>query len=387
MTPPRPLRKVKTLAFFGQTSPNPREYRVFLAGVKNRVTMARIHAARAINRDLINLYWDIGRGIVEKQAKRGWGESIVEMLSRDLQGEFPSMTGFSARNIWDMRRFYLAYCAPEILRQAVAVLKNQKADRHFSGTTPESILRQLVAEVPWGHHLILLGKVQSSAARIFYLRSTRHFGWSRNVLLNQIMAQTFERSQAKGKTHNFQTALPSYLAEQADEALKSSYNLEFLGVKKEVTERRFEERLVERVQRFILELGYGFCFVGRQHRLLLGSKEYYIDLLFYHRFLKALVAFELKTGPFLPEYAGKMDFYLNILNEKERAPTDNPSIGVILCAQKDDLDVEFSLKSKGNPIGVASYRLTSKLPKEFRGQLPTERQLLTVVKESMGDER
>jgi predicted nuclease of restriction endonuclease-like (RecB) superfamily len=309
------------------------------------------------------------------------------MLSRDLQGEFPSMTGFSARNIWDMRRFYLAYCAPEILRQAVAVLKNQKADRHFSGTTPESILRQLVAEVPWGHHLILLGKVQSSAARIFYLRSTRHFGWSRNVLLNQIMAQTFERSQAKGKTHNFQTALPSYLAEQADEALKSSYNLEFLGVKKEVTERRFEERLVERVQRFILELGYGFCFVGRQHRLLLGSKEYYIDLLFYHRFLKALVAFELKTGPFLPEYAGKMDFYLNILNEKERAPTDNPSIGVILCAQKDDLDVEFSLKSKGNPIGVASYRLTSKLPKEFRGQLPTERQLLTVVKESMGDER
>ena len=179
------------------------------------------------------------------------------------------------------------------------------------------------------------------------------------------------------------SALPSYLAEQADEALKSSYNLEFLGIKKEVTERRFEERLVERVQRFILELGYGFCFVGRQHRLLLGSKEYYIDLLFYHRFLKALVAFELKTGPFLPEYAGKMDFYLNVLNEKERAPTDNPSIGVILCAQKDDLDVEFSLKSKANPIGVASYRLTSKLPKEFRGKLPTERQLLTVVRESM----
>jgi len=380
--------KVKALRPFRQRLPNEKDYRAFLSGIKNRITIARIQAARSINRDLIDLYWDMGRGIVEKQSTKGWGDSVVQKLSRDLQREFPSMTGFSARNIWDMRRFYLAYCEPEILRQAVAVFKkNDIVNKHLWGEAPEEILRQLVAEIPWGHHLILLGKVQDPAARIFYLRSTRHFGWSRNVLLNQIMAQTFERSQAKGKTHNFQTALPSYLAEQADEALKSSYNLEFLGIKKEVTERRFEERLVERVQRFILELGYGFCFVGRQHRLLLGSKEYFIDLLFYHRFLKALVAFELKTGPFLPEYAGKMDFYLNVLNEKERAPTDNPSIGIILCAQKDDLDVEFSLKSKGNPIGVASYRLTSKLPKEFRGQLPTERQLLTVVKESMGDER
>jgi predicted nuclease of restriction endonuclease-like (RecB) superfamily len=380
--------KVKALRPFRQRLPNEKDYRAFLSGIKNRITIARIQAARSINRDLIDLYWDMGRGIVEKQSTKGWGDSVVQKLSRDLQREFPSMTGFSARNIWDMRRFYLAYCEPEILRQAVAVFKkNDIVNKHLWGEAPEEILRQLVAEIPWGHHLILLGKVQDPAARIFYLRSTRHFGWSRNVLLNQIMAQTFERSQAKGKTHNFQTALPSYLAEQADEALKSSYNLEFLGIKKEVTERRFEERLVERVQRFILELGYGFCFVGRQHRLLLGSKEYFIDLLFYHRFLKALVAFELKTGPFLPEYAGKMDFYLNVLNEKERAPTDNPSIGIILCAQKDDLDVEFSLKSKANPIGVASYHLTSKLPKEFRGKLPTERQLLTVVKESMEEGR
>lgn len=375
--------KVKALQPFRQRLPNEKDYRAFLSGIKNRITIARIRAARSINRDLIDLYWDMGRGIVEKQSTKGWGDSVVQKLSGDLQREFPSMTGFSARNIWDMRRFYLAYCEPEILRQAVAVFKKSDiVNKHVRGEAPEEILRQLVAEIPWGHHLILLGKVQDPAARIFYLRSTRHFGWSRNVLLNQIMAQTFERSQAKGKTHNFQTALPSYLAEQANEALKSSYNLEFLGIKKEVTERRFEERLVERVQRFILELGYGFCFVGRQHRLLLGSKEYYIDLLFYHRFLKALVAFELKTGPFLPEYAGKMDFYLNVLNEKERAPTDNPSIGVILCAQKDDLDVEFSLKSKTNPIGVASYRLTSKLPKEFRGKLPTERQLLSVVRET-----
>ena len=167
----------------------------------------------------------------------------------------------------------------------------------------------------------------------YYLRATARFGWSRNVLLNQIKAGAYERAVTEKKTHNFPLALPEYLAEQADEMLKSSYNLEFLGIRREVKERELEDRLISRLQAFLLELGYGFCFVGRQHRLTLGQKEYFIDLLFYHRFLKALVAFELKVGPFEPEYAGKMDFYLNLLNDKERAPGDQPSIGIILCAQ------------------------------------------------------
>jgi hypothetical protein len=174
-----------------------------------------------------------------------------------------------------------------------------------------------------------------------------------------------------------------YLAEQAEEALKSSYNLEFLGIRREVKERELEDRLIERLRDFLLELGYGFCFVGRQHRLTLGKMEYFIDLLFYHRFLKALVAFELKVGMFEPEHAGKMDFYLNLLNDKERAPEDNPAIGIILCAEKDDIEVEYALKTKQNPIGGAEYELRSKLPAALKGKLPTARQLADVVRSAL----
>jgi len=180
--------------------------------------------------------------------------------------------------------------------------------------------------------------------------------------------------------HNFKLALPEHFAEQAEEALKSSYNLEFLGIRREIRERELENHLIDKLRDFILELGYGFCFIGRQYRLTLGRKEYFIDLLFYHRFLKALVAIELKIGPFEPEFAGKMDFYLNLLNEKERAPGDAPSIGIILCAEKDNLEVEFALKSKSNPIGVAEYHLQGKLPADMKGKLPTARQLQEVVR-------
>jgi predicted nuclease of restriction endonuclease-like (RecB) superfamily len=227
---------------------------------------------------------------------------------------------------------------------------------------------------------LLLSKLSDLAQRLFYLRAVAAFGWSRNVLLNQIKAQAYERSLAEGKSHNFPLALPDHLAEQAEEALKSSYNLEFLGIRQAVKERELESQLIEKLRDFILELGYGFCFIGRQHRLTLGRNEYFIDLLFYHRFLKSLVAVELKIGKFEPEYAGKMDFYLNLLNEKERAPDDAPSIGIILCAEKDGLEVEFALKSKSNPIGVAEYQLQGKLPTEMKGKLPSPRQLRDIVR-------
>ena len=207
------------------------------------------------------------------------------------------------------------------------------------------------------------------------------------MLLNQIKGQAFERSLAEGKSHNFAIVLPEHLAEQAEEALKSSYNLEFLGIQKQVKERELENRLIERLRDFILELGYGFCFIGRQHRVTLGRNEYFIDLLFYHRFLKALVAVELKIGKFEPEYAGKIDFYLNVLNEKERAPDDAPSIGIILCAEKDNLEVEFALKSKAKPIGVAEYQLQAALPARLRGKLPTAKQLEQAMRDALPGSR
>jgi predicted nuclease of restriction endonuclease-like (RecB) superfamily len=245
---------------------------------------------------------------------------------------------------------------------------------------PEALLRQRVAEIPWGHHLLILNKTELATARLYYLQATARFGWSRAVLLNQIKARAYERTLAEGKTHNFPATLPAVLAEQAEEALKSSYSLEFLGIHREVKERDLENRLIAEVQRFILELGYGFCFIGRQHRLALGEKEYFVDLLFYHRFLKALVAIDLKVSGFTPEHAGKMDFYLNLLNDRERAPEDRPSIGIILCAEKDGLEVEFALKTKTNPIGVAEYELQPRLPAEFRGKLPTARQLSAALR-------
>ena len=379
------------------------EYRRFIEDLKARVISARICAARAMNRDMILLYWDIGRGIVEKQKTLGWGDAVVEMVAADLRRDFPQVTGFSPRNVWDMRRLYATYTTPaflsqavreidrgeegQILRQAVAELsedtKRLRAAAEFTESKGIELLRQLVAEVPWGQNLLILNKLSDSTARLYYLRATAQFGWSRNVLLNQIKAGAYERAVVEKKTHNFPLALPEHLAEQADEMLKSSYNLEFLGIRREVKERDLENRLISRLQAFLLELGYGFCFVGRQHRLALGQKEYFVDLLFYHRFLKALVAFELKVGPFEPEYAGKMDFYLNLLNDTERGPGDNPSIGVILCAEKDDVEVEYALKTKQNPIGVAGYRLRARLPADLKGRLPTARQLADVVRAAM----
>ena len=375
------------------------EYRRFIEDLKARVTSARISAARSVNRDGILLYWDIGRGIVERQRTLGWGDAVVEMVAADLRRAFPGLRGFSLSNVWRMRQLYMVYCSEVIVAQAAREIEN-RTFRHglpsFLGqVVPEGetvqptsegspilaqAVRELAATVPWGHHVLLLGRIKSPPELLYYLRATARFGWTRNVLLNQIKAGTYERAVTEKKTHNFDLALPEHLAEQADEMLKSAYNLEFLGLRRAVKERELEDRLISRLQAFLLELGYGFCFVGRQYRLALGQKEYFIDLLFYHRFLRALVAFDLKVGPFEPEFAGKMDFYLNLLNDKERAPEDRPSIGLILCAEKDDVEVEYALRAKTNPIGVAVYQLQSKLPAHLKGKLPTAKQLTDVVR-------
>ena len=355
------------------------DYAAWLGGLKSRIQSARISAARAVNRELILLYWDIGRGIVEKQEDLGWGKSVVEQLSLDLRSEFPGMKGFSANNLWLMRQFYSEYSAPAFLEQLVQEMQSQRLESPEAGVRESTFLEQLVQEilspVPWGHLVEIAKKVKVPRERLYYLRATAQLGWTRAVLMNQIKADAHGRSLAEGKAHNFPLALPEHLAEQAEEALKSSYNLEFLGIGREMKERELEDKLIEQLKNFILELGYGFCFIGRQHRVVAGKKEYFIDLLFYHRFLKCLVAIELKIGEFQPEFAGKMDFYLNVLNDKERATDDNPSIGIILCAEKDDVEVEFALKSKVNPIGVAEYQLKPTLPKELKGKLPTAKEL------------
>lgn len=329
------------------TPPASRRYQDFLRDIKTQVAQSRLGAARAVNRGLIGLYWSLGKMIVERQEDLGWGSAVVDRLSTDLRNEFPDMAGFSPRNLWYIKSFYETYCAAP------------------------AFLQQLVAEIPWGQNILIFERVKDESARGYYLEATARLGWTRDVLLNQIKAEAYQAS-LQDKTHNFPAVLPQHLAEQADEALKSRYSLEFLGISQAVHERELEHRLIARLKDFMIELGYGFCFVGSQYRLTLGENEYFLDLLFYHRYLKCLVAVELKTGRFRPEYAGKMDFYLEVLNEKERAPDENPAIGIILCAERDQLEVEFSLKSKTNAIGVATYQLHPKLPQEYQGRLPTE---------------
>ena len=291
------------------------DYRGFLSTMRDRIDAARLRAARTVNHELVLLYWDIGKAILEKQRKLGWGDGVVERLSRDLSKHYPGTFGFSPRNLWDMRRFVESWASPAILRQAVAELGKPSGTDILIGkskpgnarpalvTKPTVFLRQAVAELPWSHHLVLLNKLDAVDDRIWYMRAAARFGWSRNVLLNQILADA--RGRSRNRTNNFAKALSPVLAQQAQEAIKSSYNLDFLGVAKVMDERELEARLVHHVRDFILELGYGFAFLGQQHRLLLGKKEYFVDLLFYHRFLRSLVAIDLKVKEFEPEHAGK----------------------------------------------------------------------------------
>jgi len=295
------------------------DYRQFVEELKERVSSARLSAARRINHEMIVLYWDIGRGIVEKQKALGWGESVVEMVAGDLRAEFPEMRGFSAQNVWRMKQFYIAHSSDEslsqlvrelkrmpksrasdFLRQPVAELGGVEVQAHPAPEFLSQAVRELVAAAPWGHHANVLAKLSDPVARLWYLRATARFGWSRNVLLNQIKAGACERAVTEKKTPNFDLALPEHFAEQADEMLKSSSNLEFLGLRRAVRERELEDRLITRLQSFLLELGYGFCFVGPPAPDRPREEGVFHRSPVYHRFLKALVAFVPPLHPAAP---------------------------------------------------------------------------------------
>ena len=321
-----------------------------LSSIKTRIAKSRIRAYRAANKELIKLYLSIGKEIAERQEKEGWGKSVVARLSGDLRAEFPGTGGLSEQNLWYMRQFFLEYRG-------------------------DTILQQLVGEIPWGQNLLIMARVKDPTEREYYLRATAEMAWSRNVLLNQIKGDAYSRHRKAKKQHNFEKALPAQLAEQADKAMKDVYMLDFLGIAKPVLEKELECRMTARIRDVILELGKGFAFIGNQYKVSTGNKDYFIDLLFFHRGLRALVAVELKTGPFEPEHAGKMNFYLNLLDDNVRNSDENPSIGLILCADRDNLDVEYALRGIDKPMGVAEYRLTKELPAEMAALLPAAKDL------------
>ncbi|HHO76006.1 MAG TPA: DUF1016 domain-containing protein [Deltaproteobacteria bacterium] len=332
----------------------PEVYPELLKGIKVRVRSAQYTALHAVNRELIGLYWDIGRMIVEQQNGDTWGKAVVERLAADLRDEFPGMQGFSAQNLWYMRQLYSEYCS-------------------------KPNLQPLVGEISWSKNLIIMARCKDDLQREFYIKMTRKFGWSKNVLIHHIENQSYEKTLL-GQT-NFDKTLPDNIRSQAKLALKDEYTFDFLELGEEHSERELERALIGRIEHFLREMGGNFSFLGSQYRLLVSDKEYFIDLLLFHRRLQCLVAVELKISEFQPEYIGKMQFYLAVLDDMVRMPHENPSIGIILCKTKDRIIVEYALKNSGKPIGVGEYKIVSKLPKDLRGQLPTTEQIEVLLRD------
>ncbi len=307
-----------------------------------------------MNRELVELYWDIGRMIAERQRTEAWGRSVVAQLAEDLREELSGGRGFSASNLWRMRVFYLAY------RQ------NAK-------------LAPLVREIGWSHNLAILERCSDDLEREFYLRMTRRMGWTRRVLVHQIENQTYEKTLLNQT--NFAETLPEPIRDQARLAVKDAYTFDFLELGDEHSERQLEAAILAQVEPFLREMGGRFSFIGSQYRLEVSDKEYFVDLLLFHRALRCLVALELKVGEFQPEFVGKMQFYLAVLDDTARMPGENPAIGIILCKSKDKTIVEYALREANKPIGVASYRVVKTLPAELKGQLPEPEQVAKLLKD------
>ena len=369
-------------------------YKVLLQEIIQVVKQSQVYAVRSVQRATNLLYWEVGKMIIERQNQYGWGASVVEKLSIDLQDQIGAGQSWSARNLRMMKQLYEEYTLLinndfTNVKQVVSHLNYTNVKQpvsHLPKRNAKKVnanidqLKQLIAEVPWGQNILILQKVKELKARIFYLHATIQNGWSRAVLLYQIKADAYAHFIAHPKQHNFSLALPEHMVEQARESIKSVYSLEFLQINKPLAERELEQKLVENVKRFLLELGYGFCFIGNQYRLALGRKEYFIDLLFYHRILKCLVAVDLKVVEFEPQFVGKLDYYLHLVDEQLKQKDDNPSIGILLVPDKDHLEVEYALKIASKPIGVAEYTITKELPKNIKGYLPTKAEWAKMLK-------
>lgn len=334
-------------------------YDDFLRGLKSRIHSAQTRAALAVNRELVLLYWQIGRDILARQERERWGAKIIERLAADLRAEFPEMQGLSRANLMYMRSFAAAWDS-------------------------EEIVQQLVGQIPWGQNITIITKLKTRSDREWYARKVIEHGWSRTVLVHQIDSGLIRR-QGKAVT-NFQSTLPAPHSDLANEILKDPYNFDFLTVGEEAHERDIEQELVKHITKFLLELGTGFSFVGKQYHLEVGEEDFYIDLLFYHLKLRCYVVIELKATTFKPEHTGKLNFYLSAVDAQLRHETDNPSIGLILCKDnKNRLVAEYALKDISKPVGISEYQLMAAIPENMKGSLPTIEELEAELSQTAGE--
>ena len=319
----------------------------FITEIKERVRSAQYEAMKFVNTTLINLYWDIGKSISEKQ-NESWGESVVPTLSKELQEEFPGSSGFSVANLWLMAQFYNEYSS-------------------------NKILEPLVREISWTKNIAIMKKCKEVQERRFYILTTKKYGWTKSVLTHQIENKSYEKYLLNQT--NYDQVLPDHLKNQAILSVKDQYNFELLDLADEHSERELETSIIKNIRAFLMQMGSDFAFIGNQYRLEVDRQEYFIDLLLYHRQLRSLIAVELKIGDFKPEYKGKMEFYLSVLNDKVKHPDENDAIGIIICKSKSRTIVEYSLKSSTMPIGVSTYSLTAKLPPEYENLLPSPEEI------------
>jgi len=325
-------------------------YAEFLDGLKNKIASARYQAARTVNQELILLYWDIGKSILDKQEQEGWGKKVIQQISKDLAQAFPEMKGFSERNLKYMRR--------------------------FSGLWPDQlIVQQLVAQLPWGHNTVLMDRLSNDLDRQWYAQKSIENGWSRNVLVMQIESDLKGRSVEAEKTHNFAQTLPAPQSDLAHNTLKDPYIFDFLSIGQEAHEREIEKSLVDHIQKFLLELGAGFAYIGRQVHLEVDGDDYYLDMLLYHTRLHCYVVIELKAGNFKPEYTGKLNFYLSAVDAQLRSPEDKPTIGILLCKTKKKVTAEYALKDIAKPMGISVYCLGAATPEKIKTALPSIEEL------------
>jgi len=372
------------------------KYLDFLAQIKTRIQTSRVRAVLSVNAELIYLYWDIGRMIDTRQKKEGWGAGVIPKLSKDISNELSEVKGFSERNIGYMIRFAREYEKPVILQQpvaklsgvrgaeklpqAVAKLQKQKGDKNMpqavAKLAPKEVsekLQQTVAKIPWGHNVLLMEKVKDMSSRLWYMQKTIKNGWSRNVLSLMIKSRACRREGRVAA--NFDLCLPAPQSDLVKQSLKDPYIFDFLTLEEPFRERELEAGLIRHLEKFLLELGQGFSFVGRQYHLNVGDEDFYIDLLFYHLHLRRFIVIELKKGKFKPEYAGKINFYCNVVDDVLKHETDYQSIGLILCQDKNTVAAEYALRGFKKPIGVSEYELTRALPQKLKSSLPTVKEI------------
>ena len=342
------------------------DYKQWISEIKDKIRSSQIKASLSVNNEMLKLYWDLGGSISDKLTTSNWGTKVVAKLSEDLRRAFPDFEGFSKRNLLFMRQWFEFY--QQSGNEQIEIMKQVVSQFPIALNSTDRI-KMLVSLIPWGHNIVIIQKTKNLEQSLFYILKTIENNWSRTVLGFQIESRLFER-QGKAIT-NFQLTLPKHQSDLANETLKDPYKFDFLNLTEKIQEKDIEDQLVNHITQFLLELGTGFAFIGRQYLLKVGENEYKIDLLFYHIRLRCFIVVELKSGVFKPEFTGKMSFYLSAVDDLLRKENDNPTIGLLLCKSKDKVEAEYALRGISQPIGVAEYELSKAIPVNLKSQLPT----------------